>query len=246
MKPTSFVIVGDNHGDQIDPLTEKALFSHLADLKPSIRIHVGDAWDFRNLRKGASDDEKAHSLQDDWEAGNDFLRRFFDGGKRNHFLRGNHDERIYRFRESCSGLVRDYASDACKRLEQVVKRCKADMLPYDARNGILRIGQIKCVHGYFAGRNAASRHAAVYGNVIFGHIHTVEQYPVETDDGPKEARSIGCICKVDMDYNQHMPSKLRHNNGWAFGWMWEDGTYQIYQTIRVRDSFHAAHAIKTY
>ena len=246
MKPTSFIAISCNHGDQIDGVTEKALFSHINDLSPHYRFHLGDNWDFRNLRKGASDDEKAHSLEDDWEAGTDFLRRFFDGGKENHFLRGNHDERIYRFRDSCSGLVRDYAHDACKRLEGVVKQARAKMLPYDARLGILRIGEMKLIHGYFAGRNAASRHAAVYGNCIFGHIHTIEQYPVETDDGPKEARSIGCICKVDMDYNQHMPNKLRHRNGWCYGWIWPDGSYQVYQTIRIGDHFHAAHNIKTY
>ena len=246
MKATRFVAIGDNHGDQIDGVTSAALFEFIADFRPTIRLHLGDNWDFRNLRKGANDDEKAASMQEDWEAGADFMRRFFDGGKVNHFLRGNHDERVYRFRESCSGVMRDYADDAIKRLESTVKRSKAAMLPYDARLGILRLGHLKAVHGFFSGKNALSRHAAVYGQVLLGHIHTAESYPVESDQGPKEARSIACICKTDMSYNQHQPNKLRHRNGWASGLMFEDGTYQLHQTIRINDQFHAPSEYKTY
>ena len=61
-KPLRFVVAGDSHGDQVDAETERALFAFIADFKPQLRIHAGDNWDFRNLRRGASDDEKAHSL----------------------------------------------------------------------------------------------------------------------------------------------------------------------------------------
>ena len=106
MKHDRFVICADSHGDMVDPVASKALFAHIADWKPQIRIHLGDAFDFRNLRRGASDEEKAHSLQDDWDAGSDFLRKFFDGGKQNHFLRGNHDERLYDLCGSATGIIR--------------------------------------------------------------------------------------------------------------------------------------------
>jgi hypothetical protein len=77
MKFRRFVVASDNHGDMIDPIPSKALFDFLDDFKPEIRIHAGDNWDFRNLRKGASDDEKAHSLEDDWKSGCDFFEKFF-------------------------------------------------------------------------------------------------------------------------------------------------------------------------
>jgi hypothetical protein len=51
---------------------------------------------FRNLRKGASDDEKACEPRLRLAiAGMEFACRFFKGGKENHFLRGNHDERLW-------------------------------------------------------------------------------------------------------------------------------------------------------
>lgn len=240
------MIVADSHGDQLDPVAEKAALSFLKDYKPAIRIHLGDAFDFRNLRKGASDEEKAESLTEDWEMGSDFLRKYFDGGKINHFLRGNHDERLFDLQTSATGVMRDYAGDAAKRFNQLIKRCRAQMLPYDSRLGILRLGHLKCIHGYASGKGAAAVHARVYRHCIFGHIHTIESYPVETDEGQKEARAIGALCKIDMPYNSRQTNKLRHNNGWAYGIMFDDGTYQIWQASRIGDNFYAAHEVKTY
>ena len=79
MKGQRFVVAADPHGDQQDPETRKALFSFIKDYNPQIRIHAGDNWDFRNLRRGASDDEKAASLVDDWDMGVDWNRRVTAG-----------------------------------------------------------------------------------------------------------------------------------------------------------------------
>jgi 3',5'-cyclic AMP phosphodiesterase CpdA len=241
-----FVIAADPHGDQQDETTRRALFAFIKDFKPEIRIHAGDAWDFRNLRKGASDDEKAHSLEDDWTAGSEWLREFFDGGKQNHFLRGNHDERLWRFAESSTGLIRDYAHDGIKRVESIVKKARANMLPYDARLGVLRLGNLKTVHGYFSGVGAARRHGFTYGNCLFGHVHSTDSSPVESIDGPAEARGIGCCCKIDMSYNQHMPAKLRHVNAWCYGMLFPDDTYQLFQAKKINGSFYAAQSIKEF
>ena len=83
-----FVVVSDNHGDMVDGTAKAALQAFLIDFKPEVRVHAGDNWDFRNLRRGATDDERADSLVDDWEAGTEFLTSFFAGGKENWFLRG--------------------------------------------------------------------------------------------------------------------------------------------------------------
>jgi predicted phosphodiesterase len=246
MKPTRFVVAADNHGDMIDDVARNAVLNFIGDYKPDIRIHLGDAFDFRNLRKGASDDEKQASLAADWEMGSDFLRRFFQGGKENHFLRGNHDERLYDLAFSATGVMRDYANDGMKRFDQLIKRCRAKMLPYDSRLGILRIGDMKCVHGYFSGKGSAAAHARVYRNCLFGHTHTIESFSVESDEGQKEARGIGGLCQIDMPYNSRHTAKLRHNNGWAYGVMFEDGSYQLWQATRINNNFYAAKEIQVY
>jgi hypothetical protein len=228
-----------------DAASVGALWSFMQEWKPFYRIHAGDNYDFRNLRKGASDEEKAASLADDWEAGNDFLRRFFDGGASNHFLRGNHDERLYEFRNSCSGMLRDYATDGIKQMEAVVKKCRAKMLPYDSDLGVLDLGKLSVLHGFHAGVGACRTHAAIYGNAIFGHVHTIETASVASRE-PAEARSIGCLCKRDMDYVNKKTGKLRWAQGWAYGLLFPDGTYQLFQTRNIGGQFYAATEIKTF
>ena len=230
----------------IDPIAEEACLAFVADYKPQIKIHAGDIWNFANLRMGASDDEKAVSMQEDWEMGEDFFHRFFSGSGQKHLLLGNHDTRLWRLRNNAKGLARDYAEDGIKRIDNMLKRRNVAMLPYDSRLGILKLGHLKVVHGYAAGIGAAAKHARVYGNVWYGHTHTQDVAPVENDDGPAMARGIGCLCQIDMDYNAHQMNKLRHTNGWAYGELYEDGTYTAFQTTRIGDSFACSTGIKHY
>ena len=247
MKARRFVVASDNHGDMADPAICEALFAFIKDFKPEVRVHAGDCWDFRNLRRGASDDEKAASLVEDWEAGTDFVRRFFDGGRSNFFLRGNHDERLWHFSESATGLLRDYARDGIKRVEQLVGRqCKAKMLPYDAAAGVLDLGSLRVIHGYHHGMGAARAHAAIYRNCLFGHVHTIESAPVAALE-PAEARSIGCLCKRDMGYVNAKTGKLRWGQGWAYGLLFEgEGQYQIWQARGINGRVYAATGVRSY
>lgn len=223
----------------------EALLSFCKDFKPDIRVHLGDNWDFRNLRKGASDDERAHSLEDDWVAGLDFFNSFFDAKSENHFLRGNHDERLWGFARSASGLLRDYAHDGIKRVEQACARRKAKMLPYDSANGILKLGHLSILHGYAHGMSACRIHAATYGNCLFGHVHTQESAPVPSLE-PAEARSNACLCIRDMDYANAKIGKLRWAQGWSYGHIFNDGSYQLFQTRKINNQFHVATEIKGY
>jgi hypothetical protein len=197
-------------------------------------------FDFRNLRRGASDDEKAHSLEDDWRMGSDFMRRFFDGGRENHFLRGNHDERLWNFAHSATGLLRDYAHDGIARVEKLVAKSRAKMLPYDSRLGVLKLGALKVIHGYAAGIGAARKHAIVYRNVLFGHTHNCDVAGAESDEGVSEARGIGACCRLDMPYNAHQTGKLRHQNAFCYGLLFEDGTYQLNQAKKIDGRFYVA------
>jgi hypothetical protein len=245
MKPKKFVLVGDNHGAQCHPSSVDALFRFLDDYKPEIRVHVGDNWDFAQLRRGAGDDEKAQSLEDDWLAGVEFFERFFNGGKERHFLRGNHDERMWHLEGSATGLVRDYATDGIKRIKALAKKHSVSMLPYHAREGVLRLGHLKVIHGYHHGIGAVRQHANIYGNCVFGHVHSIESYAVPGLE-PREARAIGCLCNADMDYIKAKTASLRWEHGWAYGVLFEDGSYQLFQAKEIEGRFYAAKEIDTY
>lgn len=244
-KGRRFVICGDSHGDCVDPVSASALWAFLRDYKPEVKVHLGDCWDFRNLRKGASDDEKAASLENDWGAGTEFLNQFFDKRSENHLLYGNHDARIFDFRNSATGLLRDYAHDGVKRMEALMKRLNIQTLPYDSALGILHLGRLSLLHGYHAGIGAVRQHAAIYGNCVIGHVHSIESAPVPSIS-PAEARSIGCMCIRDMDYINKKTAKLRWANGFAYGVLFENGEYQLFQTRKIDGQFYAATEIKCF
>lgn len=245
MEIKRFMAVADNHGDMADTRTVDAVLRFKDEFKPDIRVHLGDNWDFRNIRSGASEDEKCASLQEDWEAGEEFLEEYFDGKGEKHFLLGNHDTRMWNIARSASGLVRDYAEDGIRRIKGRCKKLGVKLYPYDAALGIYQMGKLAMIHGYHAGTNAARSHANVYGNCIFGHVHTQECAPVPSIE-PAEARSIGCLCKRDMHYINAQTGKLKWANGWAYGYLFSNGTYQLYTTRKINNSFHAATQIKIY
>jgi predicted phosphodiesterase len=248
-KPERFVMVADNHGDMVDPASEVAVKEFIADFKPTVRIHLGDVWDFRCLRKGASEGERSEPLDEDWEAGNRFLKMFFRGGRRKYLLRGNHDERLWEIphNQHATGESQRCANKMLDEFDTLKRRLSLDeVLPYDSRLGVLHVGHMKCIHGYHAGESSGRQHARIYGNVCYGHTHTIETATVHSYDAPKEARGIGACCTIDMLYNSRQTNKLRHANGFAYGYMFNDGSFQIFQTRKIGGLFYAASDVKVY
>jgi hypothetical protein len=49
-----------------------------------------------------------------------------------------------------------------------------------------------------------------------------------------------------MDYVNKKTGKLKWAQGWAYGLLFADGTYQLFQTRNINNQFYAATEIKTY
>lgn len=246
MKPRRFCVVADNHGDQIDPVCEKAFFAWLDDYRPEIRIHAGDLLDLSPLRNGASQEDRAKSMKPDYEAGMKFARRYFKDGEVKVLLRGNHDERLWDLRFKQEGVLQDFAEQKIREIGKYFKRWGVKMLPYDARLGVYRIGKLQVIHGFKSGIGAAKQHATIYRSCVFGHTHSQDIVPVENLTGPALAMGTGCMCYIDMPYNARQCNKLRHQQGWVYGVLYPDGSYQAFQAKRVGNSFNLATDVKTY
>lgn len=219
----------DVHGDMQDTATVKAFLDHAKVWKPKIRICGGDLWDFRPLRKGASEDERRESLSKDYQAG----VRWFEAFKPTHFLRGNHDERLWELAERGDGVAADYAAQAIGEVEAMVKAHKCAMLPYHKRDGVLRIGHLKILHGFASGVYAARQHALVYGSCIFGHIHAIDEHAIPGLER-RVARAAGALCRLDMPYNARHMNTLRQANGWVYGLLNDrTGDYVVFQAERI-------------
>lgn len=219
----------DIHGDMQDHAANKVFFEFAEIWKPKIRICGGDLWDMRPLRKGASDDEKRESMRDDLKAGKQWFNRF----KPTHFLRGNHDERIYELAATGKGVASDYAQEGVEEIEAMVEHHKCQMLPYHKRNGVLRLGHLKILHGFAGGVYAARQHALVYGSCLFGHVHTIDEHAIAGLDR-RVARACGALCRLDMDYNARQMNTLKQAHGFVYGVVnSKTGKYHVYQAEEI-------------
>jgi hypothetical protein len=212
----------DNHGVHADPKSCGVLFEFLKWWRPTVRIHLGDCFDFAALRRGANDEEKRESIRDDMDAGLAFL----DQLKPTHFLRGNHDERAWDLLDTDNGPLRDLGSGFVAEIVETLG--DIPILPYDKRKGVLRYGDHSFIHGYHSGVYAAANAAKTYGACLMGHVHSIDVASVPRFD-QAIGRTIGAMCQVDQRYNRGHAGTLRQMNGFCYGIKTQSGKLIVYQ-----------------
>lgn len=220
---TRWVFLSDTHGDHIESGVYRIFREWMKSWKPTIRIAGGDHFDFRWLRSRASDNEKAEEIQSDITAGLELLRDY----KPTVFLMGNHDDRLNRAKESYIGAVKGLGIHIQEEIDDALdKNCR--VLPYDKRDGVYKLGDVSFIHGFGSGLASLRRSGLVYGRVVQGHLHSVENVPVERHERGF-ALSAGCMCKLDLDYNAAFLATLRQQHGWAYGIVRPNGKTTVWQ-----------------
>lgn len=207
-----FIFASDNHGDNGAPKALRAVTAFLADWKPTIRIHGGDNWDFRPLRRKASEEERRELMRSDFDAGMKFLNIL----QPTHFLRGNHDERLWDLAKEGNGIMSEYAGSLVNEASTLLHSMNTRMLPYDKRYGVLEVGKLRAIHGYAHGVNAARRSALAYGSVFMGHAHSIQSSSIEGLDN-RVGHIVGCLCTLNMEYSRATMASLVHRHGFRYG-----------------------------
>lgn len=212
-----FVIAGDSHGDMCDRSAVSAFLKFRNQYDPHLTIHLGDAFDFRAWRTKASAEDKADSMQADYDAGIGLLA---DMGA-NVWVLGNHDWRLWKTAQDARGPMQDYAARIVQDTEDTCRKLGCRIVPYGVRDGVFELGDVRSggyrvIHGYRAGLHATSAEVRAYGRVIHGHIHCVTSIVAATYDDC-EGHSIGCLCQLDMDYAKSNETGLRQEHAWAYG-----------------------------
>jgi predicted phosphodiesterase len=228
-----WAIFSDNHGDCQDPKAIRAATKFLDLWKPTIRIHAGDNWDFRPLRRKASEEEKRELMRADFDAGMKFFKVF----KPTHFLRGNHDERLWDLAKENKGIMSEYARSLIAEAKNTLDKFGSKMLPYEKRKGVLKLGKLRVIHGYCHGVTAARRSAQAYGSVFMGHAHSIQSSSIEGLDN-RVGHIIGCLCLLDMDYSRATMASLVHRHGFRFGVIHrKSGIYQSWQAESINGTW---------
>lgn len=237
-----FTACFDSHGKLIDKKASRPFLEFVKDFKPDIKIHGGDAWDFKCLMGKATRNDENDDFNKDYDAGWQFLDEYNPSV----LLLGNHEYRLWKLLGDVRGIVRGYARELVGHIKYKCKQKKCRLIPYDARRGIYQLGNVQFLHGYGCGDNAAKFHAQVYGNCIFGHIH---KFLMARAPSTKEsiARSIGCLCKLDLDYMDSKPGKLQWEHGWAYGFVNEKtGKTQVFEARKTGSSWLLPTSFKEY
>jgi hypothetical protein len=85
-------------------------------------------------------------------------------------------------------------------------------------NHLVQIGKAHFTHGIYTGNNHAAKHMGEFKtNIYYGHLHDMMECNNTNIDGPIEAASLGCLCKLDAAF-------LRgKKNNWVHGF----GTFEF-------------------
>lgn len=210
-----FLVATDNHGSLVCNDAMRVLLSFAESWQPHYRIHLGDLWDFSPLRRGASQEEKADGISDDFMAGIEFLDAF----KPNYLTLGNHDDRIYQHAtHRGDGILRERCEELVQQAEQQFKRRKITFCEYKV-SCYLRMpeGGPKLIHGFRSTTYPAKAHHENWGECLHGHCHTKDEYTARHIDGGKTF-SVGCMADLSkLTYSDRQPAKLGHRNGFLYG-----------------------------
>lgn len=226
MKATRWIFASDTHGDMIDRGAEQALKELCRFFKPTIRIHGGDLFDLRCLRRGASGEEALDDLRADLDAGAELAGWF----KPTHWLRGNHDERLIDGINSHNPVLARFASLEWEKVRKMLAGAK--VFPYCKRRGVMKLGTLAFAHGFSSGMYAAKRMAEIYGNVVSGHTHAIDAFSIPGLD-PRVGRVVGCLCRLDMAYNRAQLNTLRQQHGFAYGFSYRNGLHRVFQAQEI-------------
>lgn len=210
-----FIVAADNHGGLVLKSAVDKLLEFNADWKADYRIHLGDCWDFSPLRKGCSQEEKANGIEADCDAGFEFLDQF----KPHYLTLGNHDDRVFQNSTHCAdGMLREACQGVAREIEREFKKRKIIWCEYKV-NRFLRLpeGGPKLIHGFRSTVYPAKAHHDNWGECLFGHCHTADEYTARHVDGGKSF-AVGCLADLDkLTYSDRQPAKLAHRNAFLYG-----------------------------
>jgi len=222
-----FVAISCSHGIDVDRDAWDWAMDFVGDYKPHVGIHLGDAIDLAALRKGATNEEKNLSVEEDIHLGLEHLSEFAKAVKSDtYYLLGNHEMRLYQMRHNLVGIARDYASNLIEQIERdLAKMGYPSPLPYDSKRGILEMGGVLFMHGYSHAENADKKLVDDYKRpVVFGHTHSALKRWHRGWPESVPAMNVGCLRTLDPEYMARITSSLKWTHAVGYGEFLSNGT----------------------
>jgi hypothetical protein len=209
------IFISDTHGDLVCPDAVKVVKKFIEAWQPKHRVHLGDVWDFRSIRRGASPDERMEGISYDYNCGIELL----DWYRPNYLTMGNHDFRLWRAAsETSQGVLADLCAMKVQELEDKLRAMKIKWVPYKVNAYLtLPMGGLKLIHGFRSTMYPAKAHFEHWGDCIFGHVHKPDSHEARHIDGGK-ATAVGTLADISkMTYADMHAAKLGWRNSFHYG-----------------------------
>jgi hypothetical protein len=217
----------DTHAKFADKKALSAYIKFLTYYKPDVHIILGDFVDCEGLSHWPQDDLEPRRIVPEMKVARDILAKITESTpscSTRIYLTGNHEHWIEqaftRMPELFDGLSELDIEINLKSL-LALEKFGYQIFPL---NHIVNIGLANFTHGIYTGAAHASKHLNVFkANIYYGHLHDGQEFNATSMDGPLEAASLGCLCRLDAKFLKGKPNNWVHSHG-VFEFF-PDGTY---------------------
>lgn len=210
----SLIAVGCSHAFGLCPEARAAVLRFIDEHNPKIRIHLGDFCDTAAFRSGAGGTKDENMpVGPDLDSGLTFLAEM----RATHVLCGNHEDRLWNFRESPNAKVAYAAQKAVEEIEQKCRKLRAPLIPYDGVFQKLILGDTVFMHGVMYGENATRDHAEAFGKVVHAHTHRAALNFGRRSDNPL-GMCVGTLSrKREHSYAKSRRATLAWSQAFCYG-----------------------------
>lgn len=208
----------DRHFPENDPIIDEIVTEFLEDFKPHYRIAGGD---FMNVDQASNFKSESESkLSDEFEQ----TEAILDKWKITHFFEGNHEQRLRRIGGQVDKRIRDLL-DLQRNLH--LKQRGIQFIPYHPERGVLQIGLLKILHGFYTTEWVCRKMAETYGTCVFGHAHRFQIFQPASAFETRVGFSIGMLGNTHQSYIESR-APTGWSQGFAFFYLHRNGWWDLY------------------
>ena len=214
--------------DRHDPKALSVAFQLLEDIQPDVCGQIGDmlhlaylsGFQVKKDQDGRVPSENGETMEACLDRDNILANRFWDKTqglcpKHTEFFQeeGNHEEilRNCRNMRRYSGVknLQDWYPERAWRL----KERGIQWIPYqrygEGAKNWYQFGKVKIIHGQYANMNHIKKHHESWGcNLIYGHMHTIQETTFISADSQMMVATAGCLSTPYASYHRG------RNNAW--------------------------------
>ncbi len=207
----SMLVWSDTHWPFQDDAAISIVRQVASDLQPRVLVMAGDNFDFFELSEHRPPRDIEEDMQATLEQGTAHLADMLaiSGAEEAYFLGGNHEDRWDRMLMKARRDVRFRMLLQPPKVQRSLdfstvvgfEELGYKYLPYTEGAPLLVHDKLLITHGDRTNKHVASSMLGKYGkNVMFGHMHRIQNFTSRDLKGQEAGWCIGCLCTLDPHY----------------------------------------------